>query len=145
MGLDMYLNKELFLTSDNGGSIEVKACGNGLQERIFTVDLSKVTTITERVAYWRKANQIHNWFVNNVQNGVDDCKTYTVRFEKLMELKELCFKALQTKDSSLIPPKEGFFFGSTEVDDYYWLDIYDTYEALKDLDSNGMYSYQSSW
>ena len=29
--------------------------------------------IIEQVGYWRKANQIHNWFVENVQDGEDDC------------------------------------------------------------------------
>ncbi len=35
------------------------------------------------VGYWRKANQIHNWFVKNVQGGVDDCGYYGVTKEKL--------------------------------------------------------------
>lgn len=29
--------------------------------------------IREEIGYWRKANQIHNWFVENVQDGEDDC------------------------------------------------------------------------
>lgn len=29
--------------------------------------------IDTMVCDWRKANQIHNWFVENVQNGVDIC------------------------------------------------------------------------
>lgn len=42
------------------------------------------------VGYWRKANQIHNWFVNNVQDGVDDCDYYEVSENKLIELLEKC-------------------------------------------------------
>lgn len=42
------------------------------------------------VGYWRKANQIHNWFVENVQNGIDDCKAYEVTEEKLRELLNTC-------------------------------------------------------
>ena len=26
-----------------------------------------------QIASWRKANAIHKWFVDNVQDGVDDC------------------------------------------------------------------------
>ena len=26
------------------------------------------------VAYWRKANAIHSWFVENCQDGVDECQ-----------------------------------------------------------------------
>ena len=46
--------------------------------------------IDEQVGYWRKANQIHNWIVNNVQDGVDDCGTYEVTKDKLEELLEVC-------------------------------------------------------
>lgn len=44
--------------------------------------------------YWRKANQIHNWFVQNCQNGVDDCGRYAITVADLMKLKELCEKIL---------------------------------------------------
>lgn len=30
-------------------------------------------SIIKQVGYWRKANEIHNWFVENVQDGEDDC------------------------------------------------------------------------
>lgn len=40
--------------------------------------------------YWRKANQIHNWFVQNVQSGEDDCGMYLVSKEKLQELVDIC-------------------------------------------------------
>ena len=39
----------------------------------------------EEVGYWRKANQIHKWFVDNVQDGVDDCGEYKVTKEQLIE------------------------------------------------------------
>lgn len=42
------------------------------------------------VGYWRKANQIHNWFVNNVQNGYDDCEYYEATKLQLEELLEIC-------------------------------------------------------
>jgi hypothetical protein len=30
------------------------------------------TQVSVTCAYWRKSNQIHNWFVKNVQNNEDD-------------------------------------------------------------------------
>ena len=42
-----------------------------------------------KVAYWRKANAIHGWFVDNIQDGVDDQNEYYVSKEKLEELKKL--------------------------------------------------------
>ena len=35
--------------------------------------------IMEMVGYWRKQNAIHNWFVENVQDGIDDCDQVTLR------------------------------------------------------------------
>ncbi len=53
--------------------------------------------IFDEVGYWRKANQIHAWFVKNVQNGYDDCKEYEVSEEQLEELLDICKRV---KDSS---------------------------------------------
>ncbi len=39
-------------------------------------------------AYWRKANQIHGWFVEHVQYGEDDCGMYEVTVGDLKELLE---------------------------------------------------------
>jgi hypothetical protein len=50
----------------------------------------------EEVAYWRKANHIHNWFVNNVQAGQDDCGTYEVTKDKLEELVAVCNEVLES-------------------------------------------------
>ena len=37
------------------------------------------------------------------------------------------------KDSSLLEPKEGFFFGSTEVNEYYWECVADSIDSLIQL------------
>ena len=46
--------------------------------------------IIEHVGYWRKANQIHHWFVENVQDGEDDCGDYEVSVEQLKYLLDIC-------------------------------------------------------
>lgn len=101
-------------------------------------------------AYWRKANQIHKWFVDNVQNGSDDCGEYYVSQDKLIELLALCKHALETKDPNLLPPQAGFFFGGTDIDEWYWKDLENTINqierifALKQIDTLSFY-YNSSW
>jgi hypothetical protein len=101
-------------------------------------------------AYWRKANQIHAWFVKNIQNGIDDCDSYYVSQDKLIELLALCKHALETKDPSLLPPQEGFFFGGTDIDEWYWKDLTNTINqlerifALPEIDRLS-FSYCSSW
>ena len=101
--------------------------------------------------YWRKANQIHNWMVNNVQSGNDDCGLYEVSIYHIMELhKEITF-AMATKDTSKLPPTSGFFFGSTEVDEWYWENLADTkgyLEEMQDLfedNTDTQFFYCSSW
>lgn len=101
-------------------------------------------------AYWRKANQIHKWFVDNVQGGNDNCGEYYVSHEKLKELRETCRQALFAKDPSLLPPQAGFFFGSYDIDEWYWQDIKDTIKkidrilALPEMSKLSFY-YTSSW
>jgi hypothetical protein len=110
----------------------------------------KVTYIVEEAGYWRKANQIHQWFVNNVQDGNDNCGSYWVGRDKLKELLELCNKVLSDKTNAgeYLPTASGFFFGSTDYDEYYFQDIENTIEiiqsCLSDSEANE-FEYSSSW
>lgn len=55
------------------------------------------TRIMEQVGYWRKANQIHNWFVNNIQDGRDDCNYHReVTKEDLSALLDVCKRVLDS-------------------------------------------------
>lgn len=48
------------------------------------------------VGYWRKANAIHDWFVRNVQDGLDECQTSIVSRADLKSLRETCAAVLET-------------------------------------------------
>ena len=120
-------------------------------------------TIIETVADWRKANHIHKWFVDKVQDGVDDCGIYEVTKEQLEELLDVCKEVMNNsslvkgeyiKDSSvaeeLLPTTEGFFFGSTQYDKWYIEDIKYTIEVVENLLNttdfeNEIIMYNSSW
>jgi hypothetical protein len=110
-------------------------------------------SITEQVGYWRKANAIHNWFVNNVQDGVDDCAFHNeVTKEYLEELRDICHEVLCNHDlaESLLPTQSGFFFGSTVYDEWYiddlkkTIDIVDKVLETTNFDTHMIY-YVSSW
>jgi hypothetical protein len=147
MGLDMYLYKRIYI----GGNYDFRDVTGKIEIMIgpkpIKFDLSKVVYITEEVTSWRKANQIHKWFVDNIQNGDDDCKEYCFDGEKLKELRNKCEWVLKNKELAmkLLPPMEGFFFGSYELDECYFEDLKHTVEVLKDLDPNAEYCYHSSW
>ena len=49
----------------------------------------------DEVGYWRKANAIHQWFVNRVQDGMDDCGYHReVTKSDLLALRKICQKIL---------------------------------------------------
>jgi len=118
------------------------------------IDASKIKYIEEEAGYWRKANHIHRWFVENLQDGNDDCQEVYVSPSKLKELLSSCREALENKETAceLLPTHSGFFFGRTEYDEFYFNDINYTIKIIEDiLDdmSNGELSYSiyysSSW
>lgn len=159
MGLDMYLIKRKKDSKNN------------------------IWNSNTELMYWRKANQIHKWFVDNVQDGVDDCGYYEVTKEKITELYEICKEVLvkteladgtiisgyQFKNGikepieeegkvivnpevaeELLPTTSGFFFGSTDYDEYYFRDVEETKDKLEEiLDTfdfeNDYIEYTSSW
>lgn len=120
------------------------------------IDISKISYVTEEMIVWRKANQIHNWFVKNVQDNNDDCKEYNVSIIDLQNLLDTCKKVLEdnTKAPKLLPCTEGFFFGSTDYGEYYFDDVQWTAEELEKIiedyntkrgDLSQYFTYESSW
>ena len=119
-----------------------------VQEAPFALDTASVQV---QVAYWRKANQIHKWFVDHVQDGNDNCEEYRVTRDQLQLLVDNCKLVLMNKEEApnLLPPQEGFFFGSYEYDEFYWQDIQDTIDQiekiLNEYPEEWDFQYQSSW
>jgi hypothetical protein len=149
MGLDMYLDKRTYVKHwDHNGddNYEVKVTKGGEPTNI---EPKKVKYIIEEAGYWRKQNQIHRWFVENVQKGVDNCGDYYVSKEDLETLLELCrkVKADNSLADSLLPSASGFFFGGTEYDEWYFDGIDNTITILEEAlaDGYGEYYYSSSW
>lgn len=143
MGLDMYLNAKRFLWYNE------ETLGATVAQAFPEIKDRRVKEVIVEAMYWRKSNQIHKWFVDNVQKGTDDCGYYNVSRDQLEELRQLILKVLDTKNATLLPPQEGFFFGSKTVDDYYWQDLRDTEEklgkVLEDFTDNWSFEYHSSW
>ena len=53
--------------------------------------------IKEEVGYWRKANHIHKWFVDHIQDGIDDCSYHReVTEADLVDLLETCNTVLES-------------------------------------------------
>jgi hypothetical protein len=148
MGLDMYLNAKKYISehlekelSDQINKISIKG------------KFGRINYVTSEVIYWRKANAIHNWFVENCQNGIDECQETYIELEQLEALRFACTQVIQNPEKyaeELLPTCDGFFFGSTEMDSYYIEDLVATREALdRILDDPEArkwdYYYRASW
>lgn len=201
--LDYRMDKAIFKTLDENGKnysckkwcgtdekaipeTELKSYAEEYKIRFYGWDVEKKYghySLFDGVGYWRKANAIHRWFVENVQDGNDDCGEYEVTKEKLEELKDTCLEVLagcelvdgkvkngatlvdgEWQDNiedgkviadvsvaeSLLPTTSGFFFGSTEYDEWYVKDIQHTIDiiakVLEETDfEKEIIIYSSSW
>jgi hypothetical protein len=163
MGLDMYLSARKYIPRKGGYDLGGKAqYPNDTELFNKVIDVLGVQDIVEvdgfagievsiPAIYWRKVNSVHGWFVRNVQGGKDNCEQYSVSRIQLEELRDLCKKVLDTKDAKWLEPTAGFFFGNTEINEWYFGDIQQTYDDITRLLENSVddgmttYIYQSSW
>lgn len=143
MGLDMYLKGKVYLDYNSTNRAEIA--------KMIDLPEFEANSVEIELGYWRKANHIHKWFVDNVQNGVDNCGEYFVSKTDLEMLLTVCEQVLKnvTNANTLLPTQSGFFFGSVEYDDWYIEDVQDTIEIIKralSLDSKLIdFYYRSSW
>jgi hypothetical protein len=150
MGLDMYLYATLY-TSKYSRTTTFRKLKKMFPEVKLDKDFPAIS-VEFKIGYWRKANAIHNWFVNQERNKLDDCKPISVSKEQLKVLRGLCEKVLKSKKKGVaklcLPTQSGFFFGTTDYDSWYFKDLQNTIEiiddALKLPDDYGFY-YQASW
>ena len=185
IGLDQYLNAK---THVSGYGFYSPGDQKQYQDLVILMEAEKIAdpetphaTVYFTAAYWRKANQIHRWFVQNVQQGNDDCGTYYVGREQLMTLRNLCQKVLDSTRlvpgqvhagtqftqegmeemyeegevldvpeiaKKLLPTQGGFFFGSTDYDQWYWQELEDTVKQLDralQAPDGWFFEYTASW
>lgn len=153
MGLDMYLYKKHYvknwdwMADHEKHTISIKKG----KKKLDHIKPDRVCSVVEEVMYWRKFNALHKWFVDNVQEGVDDCKESFVDESDLKMLLETLTYVLENKDTAenILPTAQGFYFGNDEMDDNYWNYVKSTIIQLKDLleeDNKGAsFYYRSSW
>lgn len=116
MGLDMYANKRYYISNYEKNPL-TKILGKETIEKLLE---AKFVTITKESMYWRKANHIHRFFVEQVQNDNDDCGEYYIPENTLRILKnklEAVLNAYRKNKKEWIkvaeielPTTEGFFF-----------------------------------
>lgn len=156
MGLDMYLTGKRYMSktfreTDEAKQVAIAELFPELSGKTGRWgDASPVKQVEIEAGYWRKANAIHQWFVKNVQGGEDKCRPHYVSREQLEDLKKLCEKVLAFRHLAVecLPTTDGFFFGSTTYDEYYFGDLEQTVKIIDDclaLPPEWEFEYCSSW
>ena len=185
MGLDMYLYKKHYVQNweHNGKEKQFSFLIKKGGKKCDYINDKKITYVTEQVTYWRKANAIHQWFIENCADGDGSKTEMSVSQEQIKELHDTCVKVLDScelidgkinngqqmkngkwvdikidgkyiKDPTLaeelLPTESGFFFGSTDYDEYYVEDLKNTIKELEPelKEVKGQYpdyEYNASW
>jgi hypothetical protein len=106
--------------------------------------------IRKQIGYWRKFNALHAWFVKTFQDGIDECQSSIVDPKILQELLFSLAKINKDNAGSILPPQEGFFFGGTDMDRWYWDSVEQLKIFLMDLFENNDFKenaliYRASW
>ena len=169
MGLDMYLEirKSEYCSKyhqDKGSDLALEYPKDITEFIPNLTDLRISRQTNYEVGYWRKANHIHNWFMQNCarrdeyDNPIDDCSPIEITVDKLEKLLDTCKKVLADHSlaETLLPTQSGFFFGSTTYDEYYFGEIERTIEIIEPVlkfakhkleieDYDWEVYYQASW
>jgi hypothetical protein len=169
-----YVKKWEHQSDENSFDVTVKRGGVTYPK----IQPERISYITEQIMYWRKANQIHGWFTTNTDEVVEEVK-YRVSLDDLNKLLDTCKQVLEILSKSkkkviqvrsgwsggiysdvevfdcedevlgLLPPTQGFFYGSSDINTYYQETIEETIRFLEReillCDEYDEFEYYASW
>lgn len=139
----------------------------------------RVSYVIEEIKCWRKANQIHGWFTQNTSEVTADVRYRVTKTDlevlletcrKVIEVLEVSPKVIKQVVGGwengkeymvdvevynndilcdILPPTEGFFFGSSDIDGNYKEVIVNTInfleEELPNCNEDDEFEYYASW
>lgn len=100
---------------------------------------------------FRKRNWLMPFIENSICSEVENCETYKLSKETMMDLLERIDDVLADHNlaEELLPTQGGCFFGSTEYDDHYFMQLQDAKEQLeedvKSMDDDDSATFWSWW
>ncbi len=107
------------------------------------------------LVYWRKANEIQAWFdrlcEEKHERPMENCEDFNVTIDDLHRLLDDLRKvdADHSLADKILPTTSGFFFGSTEYDEYYFDNIKQTIKdiegVIEEHDDGREYVYHPWW
>lgn len=161
MGLDMYLSAEKYIGGWNHSADEEKSLFDLIVRKVGTQELvaSRAPSVQVKttVAYWRKVNAVHAWFVRELADGVDECQEMYVPTEDIKRLVDDCREAVKLYEAGDIqsaqlrmPSASGCFLGGTDIDEWWVEGLKDTIKQLTPLidpkvSKEFSFHYRASW
>lgn len=157
MGLDMYFSArktEFEHRFDELPNIKIEYDEDLVDLQAYVTQRKSLSVTTEYdIGYFRKFNALHNYIVREFTNGEDNCRPVYLSHEDCHKILDTLKSITPENAKDIMPTGSGFFFGSTEYDDYYFSDVADAIELfelicnLVDKDEKYKWSiiYQASW
>jgi hypothetical protein len=155
MGLDMYLTARKSISNWTHSKPDQQALYHSV---VRGLDLDSddldgdfpVISVEVPVAYWRKAHQIHDWFVENNQDGEDNCAEYYVSRVSLEALHLLCNQVLDKPELAPEILPLGYSPAVDSYNEWYFEQITNTRDMLRKVLDNPKFVeydlfYSSSW
>ena len=149
MGLDMYLKKGIKIPKKNKENEfidfdELKKI-NDLIANDENEDITEIykdyvfdcgdylhwKSLFQEVIYWRKANAIHQWFVDNIQDGSDDMEYYEVSKEQIEELRDVCAEVMSVIELEDGKVSCGYSFKQNEDGEWERVDFWEDGKIVK--------------
>lgn len=110
--------------------------GNLLNNLNFTtigLDVYFIKRKSRQIGYFRKVNFLVKYF-SDLGFDVENQTPFKISEEDAKILLDRCEEVLKdhSKGPELLPTMSGFFFGSTEYDDYYYEDVKEVRDYIRD-------------
>lgn len=87
----------------------------------------------QTIFQWRKANQLRAWFVRRASLNPNEEVEVVLDKADIIQLRNDIQSALLNPKRApyILPTQAGFFFGSTDYDDYYFETLAGTHDVLE--------------
>lgn len=136
MGLDMYLEGNIYISEWDGNGPRKRPTRKGYERKGETYD----------IGYWRKQPDLHGYIIRNFADGIDECQKIELDVDNLNAIKQALV------EGDLGETTVGFFFGGhdygEEERDRSVQIMDNAIKFLSDFSGQGFYAsiyYGASW
>ena len=102
MGLDLFLfaRYDVNIDSHTSPTAEQEACQPIMDKLGLDNQYMRTVEVFVLLRMWQRLYQVHYWIVDNIQNGMNDAKYYTMNRDQLQQLVNLCREVLANREKA---------------------------------------------